>query len=229
MGQKVIIEELSAAELVSYCSLTEYPAAWQEFVKRYHNRIIQFVLSEQYAHRLPNTVELTQDLAQEFYVRLLANGRSALREFRGNTEASLLAYLCSVVHSVVADHVRREGRKKRAVPLVSIDEPISRGDFTISLADILAAGEESSPEQMFNERITPKQLRTLLSATLKGSNARRDALIFQLHVLDSLMAREIAELPAFNITVDNVMVIIRRTRERLREALADPNTAKLLL
>lgn len=208
----------SAAELIKVCGSADDQSNWIEFVRHFHRRILAYILRERRAFGMQtDEANAVSDLSQEVYVRLLANDRRALKEFQGTTDIAAYAYIGCIVRSVVSDHLRRESRQKRSVPLVSLDEELEREG--LSLAYLLKAGDETLPDEMTDEKHLPQRLRGLLSRALEGKNAVRDSLIFQMHVLNGLTAREIADLPTLNITQANVEIIIRRTREKLRELL----------
>jgi RNA polymerase sigma factor (sigma-70 family) len=128
------------------------------------------------------------------------------------------AYLAQIVRSVVIDHARKKESKKRMAVLVSLNQEYGSEETGGTLMEVLAAGEESRPDQMLEERLAPERLQNLLISILSGKNATRDAIIFRLHVLQELTISEIANLPAFAMSVENVEIIIRRTREKLRRA-----------
>ena len=131
----------------------------------------------------------------------------------------MFVYLATVVHSVVKDQIRREIAQKRSTVFVELDKPIDR-QKEIPLSELLPATLETSPDVMFEERIIPKKLKELLKSALSGPNAARDTIIFNLHVINGLSAREIAELPNFVLNTNNVQTIITRTKEKLKEILA---------
>ena len=153
-------------------------------------------------------------------MRLLANNRQALRDFRGDNEYAVMAYLARIVHAVVADNIRRKTSQKRSVPLVPLDAAVKDGD-SVSLKELLPATAETLPDRILSERLVPERLRELIQASSSGLHVARDTLIFQLYALDGLSAREIAALPIFNMTVTAIEAVIRRTRDRLRAALTD--------
>ncbi len=212
--------KLSAPELFTYCAQNDDPNAWREFVERFHHRIFHYVLRQQQSYGLStNDMDTTKDLIQDLYLRLLANDRSALREFQGTTEYAVLAYLACIAHSVVSDYVRRQGRKKRAAAMISLDRNIMDDPDKDILANRLPAAGNTLPDEMMSERLTAERLRELLKEALDGTKSARDAIIFQLHTLDGLSAREIAQMPRFDMTEVSVMAVIRRTRERIRNLL----------
>src|SRR5436309_2166379 len=115
MSVDLLPHSLSAVELIVRCGRTGDAAAWNEFVRRFHERILLYVLRERRSYGLTeNEAEAVRDLTQEVYVRLLANDRRTLCEFRGESEPAALAYLACIVRSVVSDQLRREKSQKRA-------------------------------------------------------------------------------------------------------------------
>ncbi len=219
-----LVDNASITELITRCGNSNDQKAWKEFVHRFHRYILLCITRHRRAYGFTSDEpEVISDLSQEIYLYLLANDRRALKEFRGDSEAALLTYLSRVVRSIVTDHVRRKGSKKRTANEVSLDEKVAHNQSSISLSDLIPAGEEFSPERMMDERLAPQQLRNLLMSVLSGNNAARDAIIFQLHILRGLSINEIAQLPTFAITAANVEIVIRRTREKLRVTLSKPN------
>jgi RNA polymerase sigma factor (sigma-70 family) len=213
----------SDSELLALCGRGD-AAAWDDFVTRFNRRIVLYVARERRTKRGPaleDESEAVRDLTQEVYVRLLANDRRALREFRGASEYAVLAYLSRIVRAVVTDRTRRDMSQKRSVTL----EPLNGGDDehhdAVPLRERLPAGKETLPDRMLAERLVPERLRELVEASSPGTNAARDALIFRLYALEGLSAREIAALPVVGMTVIGVEAVIRRTRDRLRSALGD--------
>jgi RNA polymerase sigma factor (sigma-70 family) len=211
--------QLSLAALIRQCGHSDDPQFWRMFLQRCHRQVLLYVYRRcQLNKNLKADSEVLNDLAQEVYMYLLSNNRRALREFRGDTDASVQAYLAQIVRSVVVDHLRKRESKKRMAVLVSLDQEVGTEDLGHTLAAILPAKTESQPDQMLEERLASEQLHKMLLSILSGKNATRDALIFRLHVLQELTVAEIANLPTFAMSVENVEVIIRRTREKLRRA-----------
>jgi RNA polymerase sigma-70 factor (ECF subfamily) len=196
-------------------------SAWEEFVTRYNRRVSLYVTRAcRYSGwSSDDRGDLARDLMQEVYVRLIADECHALKAWRGESEEALLAYLARVVHAVACDALRRERSRKRAVNLLSLEG--SPSDDGPSLADVLPATEWTAPDRMLAERLAPVRLRAALDSLHGGRNGARDALIFQLHVLDGLTASEIANLPGIGMQVPSVESVLRRTRERLRAVLTN--------
>ncbi|MBK6316103.1 MAG: sigma-70 family RNA polymerase sigma factor [Blastocatellia bacterium] len=167
----------------------------------------------------PTAADAVSDLVQDVYLRLLANDRRALRDFRGETEIAVYAYLARIVRAAVGDRTRRDSSQKRHAQTVPLDAGVD-GEGSTPLSELLAASDVSSPELQMRERAVPGRLRALLAGG-GVPNPERDALVFELHVLEGLSAREIAGIPALDLSLSAVEGVLRRTRERLRERLGN--------
>jgi RNA polymerase sigma factor (sigma-70 family) len=213
----------SDPELLSLCGRGGDAVVWDEFVARFNRRIVSFIIRERRARGIvqgANEAEVVGDLTQEVYVRLLAHDRRALRNFHGDSDLAVVAYLARVVRAVVGDHLRRERSQKRSVRLVSITESPD-GDGA-SVGDTLEADAGAAPDRLMSERLMAERLRTLVTSS-GGTNAVRDAMIFQLHVLEGLSAREIAAMPSLKMSLAAVETALHRTRDRLRATIGDPS------
>ncbi len=211
---------LPVDKLVSLC-VDNNTEAWNEFNRRFHSAIMLYSCRESQRYNLKEVETL--EVVQELFLRLLVNDHKILQEFRGTTEEELNVYLALVVRSIVWDKVRKETTQKRAAKTISLNNPVY-GEKGVLLKDVLIASEETSPEFILDKKIAPKELQQILASVLTGPNASRDAIIFYLHIINDLSAREIAELPIFSMSATHIQVTIFRTRERLREALAKKNS-----
>jgi len=214
--------ESSTVDLVRFCGISTDSALWEEFVSRFNRRIVAAVIRERRRRRLAagsSEADAVADAVQDVYARLLSNERRALRDFRGESDASVYAYLARIVRAVVSDRTRRDGSQKRFANLVSIDGSDGRADET-PLADLLAADASSSPDVQMRERAVPGRIRELLAGG-GTPNPERDALVFELHVFEGLSAREIAGIEALGMSRAAVEGVLRRTRDRLRAGLGD--------
>lgn len=205
------------SELLQRCIQAD-EEAWTTFIDRYHRRIGLYVLRARGVGGVQTDGDglALADLTQEVYLRLLANDCRALRDFRGETEPALLAYLAQIASTVVADGVRRLHSKKRTVDMVDLD---GQNGAARSLADLAEAPIATSPDAVFQERYTPEHVHRLLRSIGQSRNDVRDAVVFLLHALDGLTAPEIARVSGLNLSSANVKTIIRRTRDRLQQAI----------
>lgn len=206
--------------LVRRCAGGE-SAAWDEFVHRYHRKIVLYAVRASRIVAEPNakSADVRNDLIQDVYLRLLANDYRALDVWRGDTEQSFLNYLATIVHAVACDTLKRRRSLKRAARVVSLDAPASCEGTP--LGDTIPAPDRDSPERVLFEHLAPERLRAILERAERGPQGRRNQVIFMLHAIEGLTAAEIANLPGLEISVANVESAIRRTRERLRFTLKD--------
>ena len=206
----------SDVDILARCGRETDSAAWDEFVARFNRRIAVYVVRERRMRGIdtgPAEADTVAELTQEVYVRLLANDRRALRDFHGDNEFAVLAYLARIARTVVGDHVRRETSRKRAVRLVPLD--VSGDGETKGLEATLMADERAGPDRLLSERLLPERMRAILLSK-GGANAERDAMVFQLHVVEGFSAREIAEIESLGMSVTAVQAVLRRNRERLK-------------
>lgn len=214
--------ERTSVELVHHCGRTADSATWEEFVARFNRRIVAAVIRERRLRGLENdpaSAEAASDLVQDVYLRLLANDRRALRDFRGDSELAVFAYLARVVRAAVSDQTRRDTSQKRSVHLVPLDA-VSGDDGSSSLLERLPADVSSSPEVLMRERAMAGRVREML-VSVGVQNADRDALVFELHAFEGLSAKEIAGIASLELSLSAVEGVLRRTRERLRATLGN--------
>src|SRR4051794_23624659 len=90
--------------LVDRC-LTGSDDAWDMLVSRYNCRVAIYALRASAILSSPDAdrSEVCRELIQETYVRLLSADAKVLGAWRGETEASFLAYIASIVHAVACD------------------------------------------------------------------------------------------------------------------------------
>lgn len=207
---------LSAVELVRKCSSSNDPLAWKEFIKRFHKYVFCTILREWKSHKLDgNEKEVVSDLVQEVYIKLLGNDKRALRDFNAKDDTSVYAFISFVVRSVVLDFVRHQGKKKRAVNTISLEETVDLAGENATLGETLIA------DDIHENILIKRDLELMLKKVMTGSNATIDTIIFKLHAIDGLSASEIASIPKFQMTPANVDVVIRRTREKLRDLMPE--------
>ena len=87
-------DELSSADLLRECGrkLTDR-ALWEQFQDRFRTPIFIYLLRSLRQRRVADqSGDLVTDLAQDFYVRLVQHDGRPLRQFKGNSEFSVLAF-----------------------------------------------------------------------------------------------------------------------------------------
>ncbi|MFY9221191.1 MAG: sigma-70 family RNA polymerase sigma factor [Blastocatellia bacterium] len=185
--------------------------AWDEFICRFHRYIKLCVIRTTQEYKIKSTD--IAEIVQEVFLKLLADNRRILRDFRGNTQAAFLKYLSAIIYNLILDLVRKEISVKRFFSTVSLDTPTK--DENKCLRDFLPASKEICHEQIIDEKITVQKIKQLLKTNFLGKNAVRDIKVFWLYNICDFSAREISELLEFSLTTSNIQVIALRTKEKL--------------
>ncbi|HLH32775.1 MAG TPA: sigma-70 family RNA polymerase sigma factor [Terriglobia bacterium] len=197
---------LESADLLRNCARNLNDSVfWEEFYIRYKRKILLYLLR---AFRMmgghsEEFVRYADDWVQEVFTKLVQNDGRVIRSFRGTTENSVCAFLCSIALSVVADQLRSQRALRRRAQLTSLDdvessEP-SAGDTEARFAALLELID------------VEKALRT----DEESKNPERDLLIFKLHFVEGLSAREIASIPALKLTTSGLEKVLARVKNRL--------------
>jgi DNA-directed RNA polymerase specialized sigma24 family protein len=148
------------------------------------------------------------EFVQETYLRLLKNDMALLRKLRGETEASVKAYLTNIAMNTVGDLMREELAQKRFSETSSLAE-----------ADIGGLALQLSQQFATPEGLADRDLLKLLTNYSDAAQVNRDMIIFLLHVRAGLTAHEIAAVDFIRLKPASVTSILLRTKNRLRKAL----------
>ena len=205
--------EVSAPDLVRECGekLTDREL-WRQFQERFQGLIFMYVMRSLRLRMIQDDVSgIVPDLAQEVYLKLVQHEGRVLRSFKGTTEFSVRAFLAKISASVVHDYQRSAGTEKRSAQVVPID--------------YMAEAESQVKKSAEAPEFDPSQLSSILSwidmeRVIEGEpdrkNARRNALIFQLHYINGFESGEIARFPGFGLTKSGVQAILTRLRKRIQ-------------
>jgi len=200
-------QDLSSADLLRECGqkLTDF-ALWQTFQARFHRQITTYVIRSIRIFEGKADADLTCDLVQEVYVRML---QGVMREFRGNSDFSTLAFLGRMTMNVVSDHFRSHlATKRRPAEIISIDEAREKEEInsTSDNLDVTAI-------------LAWIDVNRLIESDPDHKNAARNVLVFKLYYVNGLSIREIAHYPTFNLTESGVEKVLRTLRAQLRKKL----------
>ena len=186
--------DLTGEELLCVCADLRDAAAWNEFIRRFHNAIYAAVLrtGRRYAqfHR-----GLCDDLVQETYLRLSAHQAKALCEFVPRHPGSACSYLQVIAIRVTHDYCKRKefGRTEE----LPVDPPdMAAPDKTEWLA-----------------------LKTEIFDLLRKHATARDCRIFSLHHLQGMTAKEIAAVSGGELSVKGVESVLARLKRLIQENL----------
>lgn len=209
MGILARYSSLGADELVQTCAYSDDPAAWEEFVRRFHPLIAAVVLRTAQLWGVPSR-QLLDDLIQEIYLKLCADRRKLLAEFESTHPNAAFGFLRVVSGNLVRDHFRASTAGKRGGG--QAEHSI---DVTLESAPSSFAKATSSVER----QILIRQIESCLERCLPGAEHERSRTIFWLYYRQGLSAKAIASLPGIGLTTKGVESTILRLTRLLREEL----------
>jgi RNA polymerase sigma-70 factor, ECF subfamily len=197
---------LGSTALVHLCAENDR-IAWEEFIHRYQHSMALAILRVLRRWGEVSTV-LLDDLLQETYVVLCANGHRLLRQFVENHPDSLGAMLRVVATNITHDQLRARRSQKRGAEYFKADPESSLLEDASSNAEVEKIEREIQLAEI--ERVLQKAPRPISSV--------RDRSIFWLHFRSGLSARAISEIPSVGLTAKGVESSIYRTLDFIRRS-----------
>jgi RNA polymerase sigma-70 factor (ECF subfamily) len=181
--------------------------AWLEFIQRYQRPITLVILRTLREAGGSSTV-LIDDLVQDTYAALCANGCRLLRDFVEEYPSSLDAMVRVVAANLTHDYLRAQNAKKRG------------GDFHQVAYDSLAIAQ--IPSQYGSETIERQVQLNEIDAMIQGvgelhTSSARGRAIFWLHFHWGMSASSIARISRFHLTSKGVQSSLRRTVGMLKK------------
>jgi RNA polymerase sigma-70 factor (ECF subfamily) len=205
----------SPEELVRFCSGSGDPEAWEEFVHRFHRLIAAVVLrtAAQLGDASPQTVD---DLIQDTYLKLCADGFRLLRTFDARHSEAIFGYIKVVTANVVRDRFKAfHSQKRGADRLEGIPED-----------SVFTAGENHPGGAKAIERtVLIRQVERHLENCSIGKDHDRNTRIFWLYYRTGLSAGDIANLLGTGLTTKGVESIIFRLTKDLRARMVASDQA----
>lgn len=211
-------------ELLRRCAAS--PAdnlAWAEFVRRYHLTIKKSVVHIFQTHVMGEMERKEQlsndqidDLVQGVYMRLIQDGRRALRNFKGAHDNSIFQYLAMISVNVVRDHFRGMRAVKRPKVFCSYDALVSGdGGDELDPLDAIPRAEDC-PLSEEARVLTRMDIEEALRQVGDWKNRERDVLIFKLRFYEGLELREIAKVKSLRLSPMGVGSSVNRVLKKLR-------------
>ena len=200
---------LPAAELFQLCSDSTNAPAWDAFRSRFHQLIVltAYRTSQRWGDHSQNAIE---DLVQETYVKLCADGCRVLRGFVPVDENSVFGFLKVFTANTVHDHFKAlHADKRRLLHSESLD----------SAHESVPA----FPDKQMEQQVLLREVRECLAAKLNGATAERDETIFWLYYQQGFTAEAIAALPSIGLSSKGVESAIFRITQVVREYFANRN------
>ena len=198
-------QELSAQELVQLCVNDNQKAAWEEFVRRYQPVIARAVTRTVRRWATPSHA-LVDDLVHETYLKLMANGLRALREFDFEHENAVFGFLKTVASNVVMDHFRNQYSKKRGS---------GQEELSLEEASVFAPASQGSARRVDRE-ILLHEIDEVQKSQTSEPNFVRDYSIFWLYYQHGFSASAISRLPGVHLTVKGVESTLLRLTKLVR-------------
>jgi len=203
---------VTASELVARCTVRDCAESWQEFLHRYGWALAATVRRALAGVGRSISRDVHEDLLQEIYCRLLADGRRRLRNCQGEDDRSVTGYLCRIAENVVVDHLRRSNAVKRGRRL------LAKPSADAGVCPVAAAPD---PRASADRKTLVRESRRIFFdqaiQVLRGPNRRRDLLVTYLAVFEGWSSGDIARRLG-PITANNVDSVVHRTKQRLAAA-----------
>jgi RNA polymerase sigma-70 factor, ECF subfamily len=201
---------MTIEELLWACVHTQNAEAWREFIRRSH-RLIAIVAQRTARRWSKESYQVLDDLIQETYLKLYANGSQLLRMSHSTSEAAFYGYIKVLTINLVHDHFRAERTLRRGSDMQRIATP----EFRVSGVGDAPDRESASNEGEHN--ILLREIDMCLRMIAHGPNGSRDRRVFWLYYGVGLSARAIAELPAVGLTTKAIESTLRRMTQDVRD------------
>ncbi|MGD0569880.1 MAG: sigma-70 family RNA polymerase sigma factor [Candidatus Sulfotelmatobacter sp.] len=201
---------MSLEELIKACAEGDDPAAWEEFIRRFHGLIAAVV--RRTARRWgSDSPELVDDMIQETFLKIYAGRRRLLSAFKPQHPEAFYGFLAVITANLVNDYFRTRHSQKHGSgqPEASIDESTAVAD---------AAATNRPAEDVFRN-LQLGEVERALSSCIGGVERERDRTIFWLYYRDGVSAAAIARLPSISLKVKGVESVISRLTRCVRERL----------
>jgi RNA polymerase sigma-70 factor, ECF subfamily len=207
-------QEMAPVQLARLCAQKD-SEAWLEFIRRYQRPITLVILRILREAEGTSTL-LIDDLVQETYAALCADGCRLLRDFVEEFPSSLDAMVRVVAANLTHDHLRAHSAKKRG------------GDFHQVAYDSPEVDKLLSPNS--GETVERQMQLKEIDATLQGARegqiaSARDRAIFRLHFQFGMSVKAIAQISRLHLTSKGVESSLRRTVGMLKKTIGENSQA----
>jgi len=201
----------STYALAARCVETGSEDAWVEFCNGSYRLIARTVLrtarrwSAYYA-------DSADDLVQEVYLKLCADGCRVLRQFDPSQALFFEAYLKATATNVVHDHFKALHARKRGAGL---------RQHSLTDVEVCQPAVGFGSQAQMDREIFLHQVANHLHRCLPAENRDRDLTIFWLTFRQGLSSKAIASLPAIALTTKGVESAQKRVADLLRSEFVD--------
>jgi|SRR5580700_2026708 RNA polymerase sigma-70 factor (ECF subfamily) len=185
--------EDSPENLLRRCANMHDAQAWVDFLARFNAYIVATVVRTIRRYGF-DRAGLSDDLVQDVYLKLSANGAKVLREFQPRYPGAVFGYLRVIAANVVHDYFKSKAGKR---------------------ADQSPLPEDAAVQEETEWRLLLREIDDLLR---KPPTSERDRRIFWLYYRQGMSAKEIAAIPILNLTIKGVESVIVRLNQLIRNA-----------
>ena len=189
---------MAIRELLEYCLETDDPEAWNEFVHRIEPTIAGVIFNTLRRFGQPQP-DLVQDLVQQIHIKLFANERKVLRDFRWPHDDAIYGFMKVVARRMVIDYFRK------TKPDVPLEEAVN------------TAVDSRFSEDLMQRPIQIVEIEQSLDAIESPS---RDKDVFWFYFRYGYTAKAISELPAISLTekkIENILArLIRQVKAHIK-------------
>jgi len=204
---------LSSEDLVKACAGMQNPAAWGEFIRRFHPVISKVVLRTARRWGDPPP-QLLDDLIQETYLKLCDDDSRLLRSFQSRHPDAIFGFLKAVAANVVRDHFKAAGAEKRGAEKT---DPL--------LDDQRLLSQARNNRDPLQQEILLRQIDDILHRIATGHTLERNRMIFWLHYRHGLSASAIASIPDIELSTKGVETTLRRMTLMVRTYILEASAA----
>lgn len=200
---------LQARDIIRACAESGSSAAWLEFVQHFR-RLIAGVALRSAARWGDYSPDAVDDLVQETFLKLCADGCRLLREFQEDHPDAIYGYIKVITANLVNDYYRAQRAGKRG------------GGATIEeITAIQCSGDPRREGSSFTiqREILLDQVEACVQRCTQGESGERDQLVFRLYYRQGFTAKAIAALPQIGLSVKGVESVILRITKLVRTEL----------
>ena len=208
---------VSSEDLVRVCAGSRNPAAWEEFIRRFHRLIASVVLRTAQRWGEPSPQQL-DDLIQDTYLKLCEDDGRLLRSFQSRHQDAVYGFLKVVAANVVHDHYKAASAEKRGAGQTV--KPLEQAQATVH-----TRGADSF--ENMERRILLQQIEEALTEIAAGQDQQRNRLIFQLYYRHGMSASAIASMPSIGLTTKGVESTILRMTRMIRSHMLEGSGSAL--
>jgi RNA polymerase sigma-70 factor (ECF subfamily) len=197
-------ERGSVNDLAKACAHSSDAAEWEEFLRRCTPLVSLVVSRVARVWSYSISTAITEDIAQEVFLKLCEQERRILREFEPRGEDSFFGLLRMISASVANDYFRRLYSVKRGGKVV-----------TFSLADEAGHPAQVKDASELQQAVLFSQLDERMRSAAKVIG-ERDRAIFWLYYKQGFTAEEIATVGGTGLTAKGVESALRRITKWVR-------------